>query len=58
MGQNSSSEFMYPEDTESEYGIAIQELAEEMGFIFLNHRTAFYEYVKSRGIGYREFNRH
>lgn len=55
MGQNSSSEFMYPEETESEYGIAIQELADEMGFLFLDHRTAFYTYVKSRGIDYRAF---
>lgn len=58
MGQNSSSEFMYPESTESEYGLAIQELADEMGFLFIDHRTAFYNYIKSRGIDYRNFKKY
>lgn len=58
MGSNTSDCFMYPELTESEYGIAIQELAEEMGFVYLDHRTAFYNYIKSRGINYKEFKRY
>lgn len=58
MGQNGSSEFMYPESTESEYALVIQELADEMGFLFINHRTAFYDYVKSRGINYRDFKKY
>ena len=58
MGQNGSSEFMYPEETESEYGLVIRELADEMGFLFIDHRTAFYSYLKSRGIGYRDFKKY
>ena len=58
MGQNTSSDFMYPDETESEYSLVIQELADEMGFIYLNHRTAFYTYVKSRGIDYRNFKKY
>ena len=58
MGQNGSSDFMYPEETETEYAMVIQELADEMGFIFLNHRTAFYNYVRSRGINYRDFKKY
>lgn len=58
MGSNTSDAFAYPELTESEYAIAIQELADEMGFIFVNHRTAFYEYLKARGYNYRDFKKY
>ncbi len=57
-GSNDSSSFMYPDSTESEYAIAVQELAEEMGFVLINYRTAFYEYIKSRGFGYRDFRKY
>ena len=58
MGSNTSDCFTYPELTESEYAVAIQELAEEMGFVYIDHRTAFYDYVKSRGFNYKEFKRY
>ncbi len=58
MGSNTSDAFGYPEQTESEYATVIRELSEEMGFILINHRTAFYDYVKSRGFNYKEFKKY
>jgi len=55
MGNHTSNAFAYPESTETDYAAVQRELCDEMGVTLINHRAAFYGYLKSLGFNYKDF---